>query len=32
LLNLGGSMLHGTTSIEWSDNGAGGAFFPVRVY
>jgi hypothetical protein len=28
LSNLGGSMLQGTTSIEWSDNGAGGAFSP----
>jgi gliding motility-associated-like protein len=28
LSTLGGSMLHGTNSIEWSDNGAGGAFSP----
>lgn len=28
LSNLGGKMQHGTTSIVWSDNGAGGSFSP----
>lgn len=28
LTSLGGSMLRGTTSIVWSDNGAGGSFTP----
>src|ERR1035437_7647135 len=28
LLSLGGAKLNGTTAIIWSDNGAGGLFFP----